>query len=662
MESSDQRARIVVGGYRSSLIAFCTLVVAIGFTPWIPPGTSQWGSWAQFGFRTFGLIALGAVSLAAARGALSCSAWCVKVAKGALAVVALTALSAGMSVHRGKSLEAMLNLLAILGLFLAAALLLRGARALRGVALSQVIAAVPVAALGIVQHFRPDLMPADSSYPGRALGPFGQPNRLGGYLIAAIPVALALAFAASDRLPRLALLLAVLSITLCLVFTFSRGSWLGLVAGLACLGVVLARWPELRPQPALLGVAIACILAPSLFVLPTIISRIASKPASVSEPTSTTVGGVSFDPERQGSVAMRRAVWSGALRATAARPLFGFGPGAFREGFDRSKGATLKRLEAEGGRTADQAHSLYLVLSTERGVLGLAGFVFLAGLALAGGLAALGTGAPVDARLLLAGLIASAVALLAHGVMEDNVTFIPQGTSLFAALGLLAAAAPGQKAAPRSRALGVLGLATVTAGLALSVLSASADAASRNPAAAFRIAPWQERHALAAAKAAEASALGSGGAREARLREADRFYRSAIALNPSDPVTRHELARLYLSNPDVFRASGMGGAREAITELELALAQNPYYAEIRNDLGVALLRTGDRAGAEARFREAVEGRRDFVEPLLNLAALAVERGDRAEAARRIDEALERNPSSARALAMRAGLASGGGLR
>jgi len=187
------------------------------------------------------------------------------------------------------------------------------------------------------------------------------------------------------------------------------------------------------------------------------------------------------------------------------------------------------------------------------------------------------------------------------------------------------------------------------------VLSASADAAAKNPGTAFRIAPWQERHALAAAKSAEAAAIGD--AREIRLREADRFYRRAIALNPSDPVTRHELARLYLSNPDVFRASGVRGGREAKAQLELALAQNPYYAEIRNDLGVARLRTGDRAGAEVAFREAAEGRRDFVEPLLNLAALAVERGDRAEAARRIDEALERNSSSARALAMRAELAT-----
>jgi len=653
MESSDQRARIVVGGNRSSLIAFCTLTFAIGFTPWIPPGNGAVSSWAQFGFRTIGLIALGVVSVAAARGAITCSSWGVKAAKAAVVLVALASLSAAMSIQRGKSLEAMLNLLAILGLFLAAALLLRGMRAIRGVALAQVMAAVPVAALGIVQHFRPDLMPADSSYPGRALGPFGQPNRLGGFLIAAIPIALALAFAAQDRGMRLALLIAVFALALCLVFTYSRGSWVGLVAGLAAFGVLLARWPDLRPHPALLAVAAVCLLAPAFFTLPGIVSRIAPRPATLADSAPQ---GVPFDPERQGSGTMRRAVWSGAFRATMARPVLGFGPGAFREAYDRSKGDLLKRLEAEGGRTADQAHSLYLVLSTERGVLGLGAFVLLAGLILAGGLGTLETGAPVDARLLLAGLAASVVALLAHGVMEDNATFIPQGTSLFAALGLVAASAPGAKSARRNRGLGALGLATVTAGIALSFLSAKADA-SGNSAVAFRIAPWQERHALAAAKAAERAAF--AGAGDTQFRVADRYYRSAIALNPSDPVTRHEVARLYLSHPEAFATSGRSTPREAVVQLQAALEQNSYYAEIRNDLGVALLRTGDRPGAEAQFQQAAEGRRDFVEPLLNLAALAIERGDRAEAARRIDEALERNPGSARALAMRAGLASGG---
>jgi Tfp pilus assembly protein PilF len=46
-----------------------------------------------------------------------------------------------------------------------------------------------------------------------------------------------------------------------------------------------------------------------------------------------------------------------------------------------------------------------------------------------------------------------------------------------------------------------------------------------------------------------------------------------------------------------------------------------------------------------------------VDPLLNLAALAIQRGDRTEASRRIGEALARDPGSERARAMQKEISS-----
>jgi tetratricopeptide (TPR) repeat protein len=138
----------------------------------------------------------------------------------------------------------------------------------------------------------------------------------------------------------------------------------------------------------------------------------------------------------------------------------------------------------------------------------------------------------------------------------------------------------------------------------------------------------------------------------ARIARAEGAYRRAAALNPSDAVTKHELARLYLAHLDRFGARGAGEATRLLRE---ALEQNPYYAEIRNDLGVALLRAGNRPAAMEAFRRAAEGRRPFVDPLINLAALALEDGDRASAESWTRRALERNRDSARALAMASGL-------
>jgi hypothetical protein len=659
MASSHPRASAVVGEDGSNLLAVITLVATLGFIPWVSNAEQPWGLLA---FRVLGLAALAATALLSTRGH-SIGRWGARAVSASIVLAAATLLSAILSVHRGKSLEAMLNVLAILGLFLAAALLIRGARQIRIVAALEVFAAVPVALLGIAQHFRPDLIPADNSYPGRALGPFGQPNRLGGYLIAAIPLAVALAFAVHDRALRFALLLAVLVLAFSLVTTYSRGAWIGLGAGLLALAALLVRWPALRPEPALAAVAAALILLPVLFALPSIAARLT--PRASNQP----VWNLPIDPEREGSGAMRRAVWSGALAATAARPVLGWGVGAFREAFDRSKSATLRRLEAEGGRTADQAHGYFLETLSERGVLGLAAFVLFAGVILAGGIAALGTGAPAEVRLLSAGLFASIAALLAHALFEDNLSLAAHGAVFAVNAGLLTAAAPRSAAsAARSprRIAALAGVAVALLAIGASAVSATAASSALDGRDALRagalstglasysraakIASWDDRYALGAAGAARALAASDPDRAQARLVDAEAYYRQAIAANPSDPVTRHELARLYLENPGRF---GDRGVRLAITELEAALAQNPYYAEIRNDLGVALVRTGDDAGAAEAFRAASTGRRAFVDPLLNLAALAVRHGDRAEAARKIDEALARDPESARARAMKA---------
>ena len=648
------------GSSRSSLLGLITLAAAIGFTPW------AWGTgapWAQLAFRVLGLTALLTVSLGLSKDSSARSVWEARATRAMLVFVFVSALSAAFSIHRGKSLEAMLNLLAITGLFLTAATFARGIGTVRAIAFLEVLAALPVAALGLMQHFRPELLPAANSYPGRALGPFAQPNRMGGYIVATIPIALTLAFSAQDRALKTGLLIATFGLVLCLVATYSRGAWLGLAAGLVVLAFALVRWPGLAPRPGILAASLACVSLPILLLLPSVISRVSSRPSTAP------AWNLPIDPEREGSGAMRRAIWSGALATAAHRPLLGSGIGAFREAFDRSKSSTMKRLEAEGGRTADQAHNHYLGLLAERGVLGLAAFAILAALTLGAAATAMASGTPAMGRVLVAGLAGSVVALLAHGLLEDNLALVPHGTVFFANLGLLLAAAPrggGREAlrstwASRAGALAAIlamGVSAMSFAASREAQAASSEAGlgrAGSAVARFRaasdIAPWRDD--LAILHAEQAEAWSRQGAGVPALHEAEVAYARAIAVNGSDPVTRHELARLYLAHPEVW---GNAGERRALEQLRLALAQNPYYAEIQNDLGVGLLRAGDREGARQAFGRAARGRREFVDPLLNLAALAIESGDPVEARSWLERALERDPSSDRARTLLARLA------
>ncbi|HXL15683.1 MAG TPA: O-antigen ligase family protein [Methylomirabilota bacterium] len=616
--------------------------------------------WAQFAFRILGLTALFAVSLEYSKNLYARSVWEARATRAMVVLVLASALSAAFSIHRGKSLEAMLNLLAITGLFLAAASCVRGFGMIRGVAFLEVLAAIPVATLGLLQHFRPELLPAANSYPGRALGPFGQPNRMGGYIVATIPLALALAFGAQDKVLRAGLLIATFGLVFCLVVTYSRGAWLGLAAGLLVLALALVRWPDLMPKAAVLAASIACVAVPVLLLLPSILSRVESRPSAAP------AWNLPIDPEREGSGAMRRAIWSGALEAAARRPVLGQGIGAFREAFDRSKNSTMKQLEGEGGRTADQAHNHYLGILAERGALGLAAFAVLTALTLGAAATAMASGTPAMGRVLVAGLAGSVVALLAHGLVDDNLSLVPHGTLFFANLGLLAAAPADRGDSRRSpwtnraltlAALLAMGVSAASFAGSRAAQAASADARLGNPDRALagyrtaaRVAPWRDDFAVARAEQAEASAAREGSA--PAFREAEASFRHAIAINGSDPVTRQELARLYLSHREVW---GSAGAERALEQLRLAVAQNPYYPEIQNDLGVALLRGGRREDARQAFGRAASGRRTFVDPLLNLAALAIESGDTVEARSWLERALERDPGSDRARALLARL-------
>src|SRR3989442_15978671 len=104
MATSDRGLRSPFGSARP--IALITLAAAIGFTPW------AWGAgvpWAELAFRVLGLTALLTVSLAHTKDSSARRVWEARATRAMLVFAFVSALSAAFSIHRGKSLEAMLN-------------------------------------------------------------------------------------------------------------------------------------------------------------------------------------------------------------------------------------------------------------------------------------------------------------------------------------------------------------------------------------------------------------------------------------------------------------------------------------------------------------------------------------------------------------------------
>jgi putative inorganic carbon (HCO3(-)) transporter len=259
------------------------------------------------------------------------------------------------------------------------------------------------------------------------------PNLLGGYLLPILPLA-AVAVLRWRTLPRrlFALLSLVLGIV-ALVLTYSRGAWMGMVASLGLLGLLLAmrqtrHWPLFwrRTLPLLLLVAAAV----ALVVLVTQVEPLRVRVMSL-------VAG-----REDSSNNFRINVWTSVLAMINDRPWLGIGPGntAFN---------LIYPLYQQPKFNALSAYSIPLELLVEAGVPGL-----LAGLALL--FTAMRTGllqGQAQGMLNLPSLAAvAAFAGLAVQGLTDTIFFRPevQLVALFSLATLAAAAADDSRAAGAS--------------------------------------------------------------------------------------------------------------------------------------------------------------------------------------------------------------------
>ncbi len=187
------------------------------------------------------------------------------------------------------------------------------------------------------------------------------PNLLAGYLLPILPLAAVALLRWRRPLPRLFALSALLSGAVALLLTYSRGGWMGMVAALGSLALLLAlrasrHWsPLLRrlfPLLLLLGGALVLVLA---------VSQI--------EPLRVRVMSLVAGRE-DSSNNFRINVWMASLQMVQDRPWLGIGPGntAFN---------LIYPLYQQPKFNALSAYSIPLELAVEGGIPGL-----LAGLGL----------------------------------------------------------------------------------------------------------------------------------------------------------------------------------------------------------------------------------------------------------------------------------------
>ena len=204
----------------------------------------------------------------------------------------------------------------------------------------------------------------------------GNPNFLGKYLVLIIPIVLALSLNGGSRLIMTGLFL---SLTLCfaaLIATFTRASWLGLLAGLAVLLYYAWRNALLNGKGRrLVFIAISSVVIVCLF---NTYSPAHGKRTAIPSPNQTRGEVIqkavkSLDIEKGRGVATRLYVWDKTVCLIRERPWFGYGLETFMLVF---KKYNQEYTEIFHDRVIiDRAHNNYLDIAFAMGLPGLATYL-----------------------------------------------------------------------------------------------------------------------------------------------------------------------------------------------------------------------------------------------------------------------------------------------
>ena len=329
----------------------------------------------------------------------------------------LMTLSGGLFSLGGGSLEkALVYVCFIFGYFLVKEMF-RSERYVKRAMTALTISMAVVSLIGIAEYFvgSPSAIWQDaslfSSIKGRVVSTFDNPNVLGEYFVISIPISAALLSAAKTVRGRVASAMAVLIGLVCLVLTWSRGAWLGLlIAGGLALLFVSGKWAVasiLVVPPAAAGL---------MFVNSNIISRFASIVNLSDSSTSYRIG-----------------IWKSTLRML--KDTFWFGIGTGSGAFE----AVFPHYALSGITKAEHSHSLYLQIMTETGVFSLIIFLAIAFLLIQKGLSFSRSAVKPQNRFLTLGILAGIVGVLIQGV-GDHIFYNYRICLLFwLAAGLLAA-------------------------------------------------------------------------------------------------------------------------------------------------------------------------------------------------------------------------------
>lgn len=244
----------------------------------------------------------------------------------------------------------------------------------------------------------------------------GNPNLLAGYLLPAVVFSLVAIFVWQSWIRKALALTMFIVNGACLILTFSRGGWIGLVVAVLTVMALLVYWWSVEMPAFWRTWALPVIMCSLIGVLVLAVIFV--------EPVRIRVVSI-FADRKDSSNNFRRNVWDAVFKMIRDRPIIGIGPGhnSFNNIYPRYQ---------QPRYTALSAYSIFLEVTVETGFVGLACFLWL--LIVTFNTAFVQIGRWRQSRgtegLWLIGAIATLLGMLAHGAV-DTIWFRPEVNTLW---------------------------------------------------------------------------------------------------------------------------------------------------------------------------------------------------------------------------------------
>ena len=252
-----------------------------------------------------------------------------------------------------------------------------------------------------------------------------------------IPITLAMALSVKNKKLRLMLYAVAAFFTFALVMTFTRAAWLSLVLA----GGIWLLW-RLRIKLRTIIIAGAVIAAVGFSFWGNIVRWMSSNQTASSGGFREQVMSITNITTDDSNVE-RLNRWTCALRMSAEKPLFGFGPGTYQFLYAPYQSSYLLTSESSNQGKKGNAHSEYLGLMSESGLPAVLAFISIIVLTIAYAFRTANKLSRGAKRTMLMGFLIGFITYITHGVLNNFLDMDKLALLFWGTIAMVVAASSG---------------------------------------------------------------------------------------------------------------------------------------------------------------------------------------------------------------------------